>query len=781
MEKFTNVRATLLMVSPVVNESDEDEDEVDVLLNGQENRIRIKLEGEDEPRQFLARCSCENLERYIFEDVVFKGVCFVGGNLVIHYLVPFECFQKISTAFPESFIDGLCRKLFNLPDSHYHRFLSSMNSFESNVYEYYSLLGRYLGLHEKIPNDNTKAEIIRCFTIHDFLDHDDRGINLKVLQTLVNYKYPSMSEIPKIDRNELRNSLDVVIGQHEAKEALVDLYENASSVGSFRKNIIISGGEGKSFLARKFAQATGLPTWETCVSGLNESIVIRGSTRSWSNSSIGMFLSKIFQFQGSGILIINGIDEAAGTAKFALSDLFSSSEKKLGNEMLECDIDISHILVIGTAKSTEQLPGAFLSGNERIVISNYTLEDKKAIINAELLKNGNVEFDDDSIDMLLMRYQGDNCISDLIETTRKMVKYATLQGILKVSEENFLEVLTSGKIDIESLRTVYANDFDKLRQKAMVFYGEYSDAVQKRIRQLLEEEHPGDYEITALKNIVNVLPSQCDHLQFNPLDVLKSLDLTHFGLQNAKKQLIKAAFSVLQCRSKGGFGILMTGEPGVGKTTLAKAFAKALNRPFAKLPMNQVMYPEDLFGMSPHNRNARVGMILEAFNATKTNRCVLLFDEVEKASPFAVQSLLTAFDPKQAEFYDNYVQTFISTSDTMIIATANDITQLPDYILDRFVVVEIPSYTIAEKQQILTSYIIPRILEAYNADLRFDDKTIDYILHHVHGGIRDYEKAVESIVLELLCFDGRENSEVSMEVLNSCFDHDNGKLRKIGF
>jgi len=171
-----------------------------------------------------------------------------------------------------------------------------------------------------------------------------------------------------------------------------------------------------------------------------------------------------------------------------------------------------------------------------------------------------------------------------------------------------------------------------------------------------------------------------------------------------------AAIAGSMLSSSGSFRpprILLHGKPGTGKTAMAKAVAEALAIPFQSISMNGVSTAVSIVGLEPLWRSPQPGKIIQSMLNSGVLNPLLLLDEIEKCGKSGEHgspqdALLQAVDPSQNRaFLDLYIGLPVDISELFFIATANDITALPEPLLDRFIVVEIPEYTVQEKLAIV--------------------------------------------------------------------------------
>jgi len=202
--------------------------------------------------------------------------------------------------------------------------------------------------------------------------------------------------------------------------------------------------------------------------------------------------------------------------------------------------------------------------------------------------------------------------------------------------------------------------------------------------------------------------------------IQQSLDEQLFGMEEAKQEVVEAIAGSLisNSRSFRPPAILLHGKPGTGKTAMAKAIAQALAVPFQSLSMNGVSTAMSIVGLEPFWRSPQPGEIIQSMIEAGVMNPLLLLDEIEKCgnsnehgSP--LNALLQVLDQSQNRtFSDLYLGVPVDVSEIFFIATANDISDIPEPLLDRFIVVEVPEYTVQEKLAIMP-FLLAQIAEEH--------------------------------------------------------------------
>lgn len=306
-----------------------------------------------------------------------------------------------------------------------------------------------------------------------------------------------------------------------------------------------------------------------------------------------------------------------------------------------------------------------------------------------------------------------------------------------------------------------AEEVQRLRE-ALDQAGLTEDAREQTDRELkrLERMSDASAEYSMVRTYLELMAElPWSKLSADRIDIEESraiLDADHYGLDKIKRRILEH-LAVHKLNPEGKSPILcFVGPPGVGKTSLGRSIARAMNRKFVRASLGGVHDESEIRGHRRTYVGAMPGTIISQIRKAGTRNPVFMLDEMDKLGASAhgdpASALLEVLDPAQNDsFNDHYLGVPFDLSKVMFIATANVLDAIPGPLRDRMEVIEVPGYTREEKQHIARQYLIGRQLEQAGLTRAQCDLSDDALTHLIadytrEAGLRNLEREIGAIV-----------------------------------
>ncbi|MEY4617095.1 MAG: ATP-dependent protease [Pseudomonadota bacterium] len=296
------------------------------------------------------------------------------------------------------------------------------------------------------------------------------------------------------------------------------------------------------------------------------------------------------------------------------------------------------------------------------------------------------------------------------------------------------------------------------KTKAKKMSKEAKDKVNKEIKKL-KMMSPMSAEATVVRNYIDWVLSlpwfEYSEDRHDVREAERILDHDHWGLEKVKERITEFLSVLSLSKNLKGPILCLVGPPGVGKTSLARSIAQALNRPFARISLGGVRDEAEIRGHRKTYVGAMPGKILQALRKVDRGNPLVLLDEIDKmASDFRgdpASAMLEVLDPEQNHtFQDHYLELDYDLSKVMFIATANTLHSVPRPLLDRMEIISLEGYTETEKFHIAKNYLVPKQIEAHglkDRKVEFQDQTIRNVIRFYtrEAGVRNLERQFANV------------------------------------
>ncbi len=303
-------------------------------------------------------------------------------------------------------------------------------------------------------------------------------------------------------------------------------------------------------------------------------------------------------------------------------------------------------------------------------------------------------------------------------------------------------------------------DYQKFKKKIeeLAFEGEIKETVDSELSKLSMMD-PNSSEWLVTRNyleLITQLPWKVPAVDdYDLTRAKKILEDDHFGLDDVKKRIIEyLAVRKMKKDAKGSI-LLLVGPPGVGKTSVGRSIANAMNKPFYRFSVGGMRDEAEIKGHRRTYIGAMPGKIIQGLKITKSSTPVFLIDEVDKMGSShngdPASALLEVLDPEQnVSFRDTYLDLPFDISNVFFILTANTLDTVPEPLLDRAEIIHLSGYIDQEKLEIAKKYLIPKNLEKNGLSKNQVKYTKAALLEIAEeyareSGVRNYEKCLDKI------------------------------------
>jgi len=423
--------------------------------------------------------------------------------------------------------------------------------------------------------------------------------------------------------------------------------------------------------------------------------------------------------------------------------------------------------VINTIK--ELLPLNPLYGEElKMFLQNFRMDDPSRLADfAASLTTA----DTDELQAILENLNLSSRLEQVLRLLKKEVEVAKAQMEISAHVESEMQSRQREVFLREQLKFIQKElglekddktaELEKLKTRidALELPQTVSERIDEEMKKLSVLE-TGSPEYSVTRNYLDWLTSlpwgtrSDDQLDLNK--AAQILDRDHEGLDDVKERILEFLGLGISRGEVAGSILLLVGPPGVGKTSLGRSVASALNRKFYRFSTGGMRDEAEIKGHRRTYIGAQPGKFIRAMKDTGTENPVIMLDEIDKIGVSyqgdPASALLEVLDPSQNDdFQDHYLDVPFDLSKVLFICTANQIDTIPAPLLDRMEVIELSGYLAEEKLAIATNHLLPRLIEDAGLtakQVRIDRRALRKIIdgYAREAGVRRLEKLLAKII-----------------------------------
>ena len=384
----------------------------------------------------------------------------------------------------------------------------------------------------------------------------------------------------------------------------------------------------------------------------------------------------------------------------------------------------------------------------------FTVEDKMKLLCMDKVKDRIME----ALKMENVLMQMYALQSDIRRKTKNDIDEQQREYFLQQQLKNIKEELGGNDMSPEKKEIL-----DKAKTK------KWNENVEKTFQKefkKLDTLHPQspDYstQINYLQTLVDLPWDECTKDDLSLKHAKKVLDKDHYGMEKVKERILEyLAVRALRDDLKSPI-LCLYGPPGVGKTSLGKSIAKAMNRKYVRMSLGGLDDEAEIRGHRRTYIGAMLGRIVKNIQKAGSANPVFILDEIDKIAQANFNgdpssALLEVLDPEQNKaFHDNYLDIDYDLSKVLFIATANDLSSIPRPLLDRMELIEVGGYITEEKIEIAKRHLVPRELDntglnKYTPKIKFNKAALETIIEKYtrESGVRQLEKQINKALRKM--------------------------------
>lgn len=339
------------------------------------------------------------------------------------------------------------------------------------------------------------------------------------------------------------------------------------------------------------------------------------------------------------------------------------------------------------------------------------------------------------------------------EDTEKLYREHALKKQIEYLQSELDNMHPEGQSDISKFE-------QKIKESNM---NDYAKREAEKVINRMKQEGSSSQEYGMLYDYIDFLTTlSWKKEEYSNIDLEKAkkvLDENHYGLKKVKKRIIEEIAVMNLNKRWSGSILLFVGPPGTGKTSIADAIAKSMNRKYVRVSLGGVRDEAEIRGHRRTYVGALPGRILDGISKSGVSNPVMVLDEVDKLIASydgdPASALLEVLDPEQnSTFTDHYLNVPYDLSDVFFICTANGIDKIPEALLNRMEVIEFNGYSPLEKMQIGKKHLIPQVLSKNGLtkkQLSITDSGLNKIIssYTMESGVRNLKRLLEHLCREV--------------------------------
>jgi ATP-dependent Lon protease len=365
---------------------------------------------------------------------------------------------------------------------------------------------------------------------------------------------------------------------------------------------------------------------------------------------------------------------------------------------------------------------------------------------------------------------------------QKRVQGEINEKIEKSQREYFLkEELKAIKGELGLPTDAKSSDYQRFKEKieSFGFEGEVKEQVEQELDKFnLMDPNSSEFMVTRnWLDLITSLPWKAPVSgDFDLKKAQEILEADHYGLKDVKDRILEyLAVRKLKNDAKGSI-LCLVGPPGVGKTSVGKSIARALNKPFFRFSVGGMRDEAEIKGHRRTYVGALPGKIVSGLKITKSRDPVFMIDEIDKMGSSyqgdPSSALLEALDPEQNfGFRDHYLDLPFDISNVFFICTANTLDSIPAPLIDRMEIIQLPGYVDTEKLEIAKRYLVPKSMEKNGmkrGSVRYTRDSLLFIAecYAREAGVRNFEKDLDKIhrkIAKQVVLEGKEGEKFQID------------------